>query len=187
MDRRIQKSKQAIMDTFIKLMSEIGFENITINKIADLANVNRGTVYLHFVDKYDLLDQCLDAHINTLLVSCAPKEDIEDFVSKSSLTRALEYLEQNASFYTTMLNSRGLPAFRNRLLITTEQSLSKKLDQTPLEPNLNKEFTVQFLASAIVSSLEWWLTNSMPYSASVMAEQIWTLLTRFNLNLTKSS
>ncbi len=29
-------------------------ENITIVEIAEKANVNRGTVYLHFIDTYDL-------------------------------------------------------------------------------------------------------------------------------------
>lgn len=181
MDRRIQKSKQAIMDAFIKLISEMNFEDITINKIADEANVNRGTVYLHFADKYDLLDQCLETHINQILLNCASEEDLDNFVSKSSLLRTFKYLEQNISFYSVMLNNRGIPAFRNRLLTIAQQSLNKQFDIIAFDPSINKDIAVQFLASAIVSSLEWWFTNSKPYPATVMAEQIWMLLTRFRV------
>ncbi|MBS5913907.1 MAG: helix-turn-helix transcriptional regulator, partial [Paenibacillus macerans] len=55
MDRRIAKTRQAIMEAFVMLMGEKSFEKITIQEIADRANVNRGSVYLHFTDKYALL------------------------------------------------------------------------------------------------------------------------------------
>ena len=60
MDRRIQKTRQLIMNTFIDLLAEKGFEKITINDISERANINRGTVYLHYVDKFDLLDKCTE-------------------------------------------------------------------------------------------------------------------------------
>ena len=178
MDRRIQKSKQAIMNAFINLMSEMDFNNITINKIADEANVNRGTVYLHFADKYDLLDQCVKAHVSQLLTECSSDVDVSNFTTKAALLRTFEYLEKNAFFYTTMMQNRGAPAFRNSLLVMIQHSLSKQFDSIYLDPDLNKEITVQFLASAAAGLLEWWITNSMPYPASVMAEQLWSLLER---------
>lgn len=184
MDRRIQKSKQAIMDAFLTLISETDIENITINKIAELANVNRGTVYLHFLDKYDLLDQCLEEQINRLIEKCAPGGEITGkFTSKSTLLRIFEYLEQNSKLYAAMLQNRGIPAFRNRLLVIARESLRNQFDHIAVGPNFNKEITVQFLASAIISSFEWWITNSMPYPASVMAEQIWALLDRTMISL----
>ena len=42
MDRRIQKTRQAIMNTFVDLLTEKGFNKITINGIADRASINRG-------------------------------------------------------------------------------------------------------------------------------------------------
>jgi AcrR family transcriptional regulator len=178
MDRRIQKSKQAIMNAFISLMSEMDFDRISINKIADKANVNRGTVYLHFVDKYDLLDQCVETHINQLFAECSSDEGDANFTSRAALLRTFEYLEMNAFFYSTMMQNRGVPAFRNSLLVMIQHSLSKQFDSISLDPDQNKEITVQFLASAAVGLLEWWITHSMPYPASVMAEQLWSLLER---------
>lgn len=55
-DRRITKSQEAIKKALIELMSEKSFDDITIQDIADRANVNRGTIYLHYLDKFDLLD-----------------------------------------------------------------------------------------------------------------------------------
>jgi AcrR family transcriptional regulator len=66
-DRRILKTKEAINKAFLELFSDKEFEQITINDIADRANVNRGTIYLHYTDKYDLLNKCIDDH----LASCS--------------------------------------------------------------------------------------------------------------------
>ncbi|MBO7743093.1 TetR/AcrR family transcriptional regulator [Paenibacillus sp. MWE-103] len=65
-DRRIIKTREAINKALIELMSEKSFENITINDIAEKANLNRGTLYLHYTDKYDLLDKCIKDHLGNL-------------------------------------------------------------------------------------------------------------------------
>lgn len=111
MNRRIQKSRQAIIDAFMRLMSEKEFERITINQIAEEANVNRGTVYLHFADKYDLRDQCMEAQIKELLRNCMSEDNFFHLPSKTALLRTFEYLEQHASFYSIMLTNKGSTVF----------------------------------------------------------------------------
>ncbi|MEC0232916.1 TetR/AcrR family transcriptional regulator [Paenibacillus kribbensis] len=183
MDRRIQKSRQAIMNAFMTLMLEKDFESITINQIAEEANVNRGTVYLHFADKYDLRDQCMEAQINQLLRSCMSEEGLVHLTSKTALQRTFEYLEQHASFYSKMLTSKGSAVFRTQMETMLRQSLSEHLDSINLDQELNRDITVQFLISAGVGLLEWWITRSMPYPISVMVEQFWNLLNRIQLQL----
>lgn len=97
---------------------------MTINQIAEEANVNRGTVYLHFADKYDLRDQCVEAQLNQLQLSCMPEEGLGLLTSKTALLRTFEYLEQHASFYSIMLTSKGSAVFRNQLETMFRQSLS---------------------------------------------------------------
>jgi AcrR family transcriptional regulator len=53
-DRRILKSQDAIQKAVIELMSEKNFDDITIQYISDRANVSRGTIYLHYTDKFYL-------------------------------------------------------------------------------------------------------------------------------------
>lgn len=181
MDRRIQKTKDAIIQAFVGLMSEKNFEQITINEIADRANVNRGTIYLHYVDKYDLLDQCIETHLNQLFQNCSTSEYTADFSSKASLLRTFKYLEQNASFYSTMLTSKSIPAFRNRLLTMGLHSLREQIDMSGINLDMNKEVLVQFQVSATVGMLEWWVTHSMPYPAEDMVDQFWALLKRVQI------
>jgi AcrR family transcriptional regulator len=53
-------------------MQEKGFMAMTIQNITDRANVNRGTFYAHFTDKYALLEEIIREQFQHLLASKLP-------------------------------------------------------------------------------------------------------------------
>jgi len=55
-DLRVIKTRQNIRNTFIRLLSEKEFEDITVQELIDRAVINRSTFYKHFRDKYDLAE-----------------------------------------------------------------------------------------------------------------------------------
>lgn len=179
MDRRIEKSRQAIMDAFTKLMLEKDFEKITINEIAELANVNRGTVYSHYIDIFDLLNQCIENHINKLFENCQSKGNATNISCKDSLGRTFTYLEKHALFYSKMLTSKSATTFRNRLHALMVKSVEEQLALSGLTKDVNQEIMVQYFASATIGVIEWWVTHSMPYPAEYMAEQLLSLMERY--------
>lgn len=63
-DRRIARSKRAIRDAFVKLLSERPVEKITITAIAEYANVDRKTVYNYYLDKNEIVDEIEDEIIS---------------------------------------------------------------------------------------------------------------------------
>lgn len=177
MDRRVRKSKRAIEEALIRLMAENNFQKITINSIAEKADVNRGTFYLHYQDKYDLLDQCIENQIQKLLISCMV-EGSGNFPSKEPLLRTFKYLEEHAFLYQTLLNNKGIPTFREKLLIIIQAGLRDHLYIQGINKNMNEEILIQFWSSAIIGVIEWWIIESMPYPAEEITEQVWTLLER---------
>jgi AcrR family transcriptional regulator len=56
LDPRIRRTRKLINQAFLDLMHEKGFQSISVQDIADRAEVNRATFYAHYEDKYDLLD-----------------------------------------------------------------------------------------------------------------------------------
>ncbi|MGP3787679.1 TetR/AcrR family transcriptional regulator [Paenibacillus sp. 1A_MP2] len=176
MDRRVVKTRKAITGAFIGLLEERDFEQITINDIADRANVNRGTVYLHYTDKFDLLDQSIETYLQQLVESCMVESPTTPMTIKDALLRTFRYLEQHAPVYTTLLTRKGIPAFRNRLMTLLIQGVEEQVDACGIHKGLNREITVQFLASAAAGLLEWWIMNSMPYPAEEIAEELISML-----------
>ena len=65
-DRRVRKTRSAIKSSFIELLNEKELEKITIQDIADRADINRGTFYLHYEDKYLLWGQRVVRRSNSL-------------------------------------------------------------------------------------------------------------------------
>jgi AcrR family transcriptional regulator len=175
-DRRITKSQEAIKKALIELMFEKSFDNITIQYISDRANVNRGTIYLHYLDKFDLLDKIMEEHINNMSNFCESATEM-DFVE--STVHCMEYFERNYLFFSTMLTSEGASYFRSRFLAFNIEEFKKDVDMTKGKNNgQSEDVIVQFVANAYVGIVEWWLKNGMPYPPRVMAEQVGDLLER---------
>ncbi|MDD9791829.1 MULTISPECIES: TetR/AcrR family transcriptional regulator [Priestia] len=175
-DRRIVRTQEAIKKAFLELLSEKNFDSITIQNIADRANINRATVYLHYLDKFDLLDKIMEEHIENMSDFCESETDL-DWID--STVHCMEYLENNYLFFSTMLASEGARYFRNRFLQHNIEEFKKDVDITKGK-NLgqNEDIVVEFVANAYVGVVEWWLKNEMPYSPKEMAEKVGNLLER---------
>ena len=73
-DRRKLKTKSAIEKTFLELMLQKGFDNITVKEITEKTNIVRKTFYLHYKDIFDLLEAIIDFEIQQLEIVCENKK-----------------------------------------------------------------------------------------------------------------
>jgi len=175
-DRRVQKSKVAIKNAFLELMSEKNFDQITIQDISDRANVGRRTIYDHYMDKFDLLDKLIEEHINELRKLCESAAQLS-FTEGNLMW--FEYFECNYSFFYTMLVSKGAPAFRNHFLEFVIDELEGEVDITKgKNQGLSKDLLLNFFGAAIVETVIAWITNGLSEPSKVVAEQVGILLDR---------
>ncbi|MDR6880346.1 TetR/AcrR family transcriptional regulator [Bacillus sp. 3255] len=172
-DRRILRTKQSITKAFLALFSEKDFEQITINEIAERANVNRGTVYLHYKDKYDLLDTCIEDHINELISLCKNRET--DTVSQGMVhdpKPVFDFFRDNFPFFSAMFSNQRVFLFREQLLNFISVNLMMKMKRHDNKPDVDSELKAQFMASAFIGIVEWWIRHQMPHSTQFMADQV---------------
>ena len=59
-DRRVRKTKAQLLQSLMTLMQEKDIKDISVKELSDLADINRGTFYLHYRDVYDMLSQVED-------------------------------------------------------------------------------------------------------------------------------
>lgn len=171
------KTQESLKKAVLELMSEKRFDDITIQDIADRANVNRGTIYLHYEDKYDLLEKLIEAHLNEMqaMDSWACEMDWNE-----ALVPYFEYFERNYLFFSTMLASKEAPsAFRTRLLASFKEGFKAEIDrESGKNTGLSDDIMLQYAGTAYVGIIEWWITSGMPYPPQVMARQVGVLLGR---------
>src|SRR5260221_8880027 len=63
-DRRVQRTRDLLQKALIDLISECGYDAITIQDIVDRANVGRTTFYVHYTSKDELFMTCHKAIIS---------------------------------------------------------------------------------------------------------------------------
>lgn len=176
-DRRILRTREAINRAFLELFGEKELEQITINDIAERANVNRGTVYLHYTDKYDLLNRCIEDHLGKMFLSCNMTRTPDGAVGLiSEMKPIFVYFEQNFLFFSAMLANQRTTIFRERLLEIVSANVIRKLEMEKSVPEgMDEQLIAHFMASAFVGTVEWWIQNRMPHSPEEMAQQVRSL------------
>ena len=58
-DPRVTRTRGLLEGAFMEVVSEKGFQSVSVQDITDKAGVNRATFYAHFPDKYALLDHSI--------------------------------------------------------------------------------------------------------------------------------
>ncbi|WP_128655600.1 TetR/AcrR family transcriptional regulator [Paenibacillus sp. 598K] len=180
LDRRVRKSQAAIKQAVIELMHEKHFDQVTIQDISDRADVSRRTIYLHYLDKYDLLDKLIEEQIGEMRAVCEQADEDADYETMGEVW--FEYFERHHLFFSAMLASKGSPFFRTRFLAFFLEELRRPRDGGPDKGraaiDAAEEVDDQFLGAAIVGVVEWWFKHERPLSPSVMAQRLGALLER---------
>lgn len=176
-DRRIKKSQEAIKKAFVEEIIERKFDHVTIQDISDRADVSRGTFYLHYVDKYDLLEKVINEHINELRERCEVCTELEQH--EANLPWFI-YLQQKKEFFGTMLASKeAIPYFRSEFeLFLIEEFRDEVNIKSGKNKGKNAEIILHFTVNAFIGIIEWWFKNDMLYSPEEMASQVGFLLDR---------
>jgi len=166
-DRQIQRTQQLLLNALIDLIIEKGYEKITVQNIIDRANVGRTTFYAHFQDKEDLLLSGFEK-LRDMFESFR-SESSEKSLWNLSLVLFQHAEEQRLAFKALFeKQARGVAVslFQKAMIAHLEErfqaTFRKKKQPVPLD------VFVQYLFSAFLGLLTWWLDNDSPYSAEQM-------------------
>jgi len=174
MDRRIQRTRKLIIKSFMDLLREKGFEKITVNDIADRADINRGTVYLHFLDKYDIFEKCIDMYIEELLSQCSDNEEIH--LQEEAMRNVFSYLEEHIDLYKLLHDDDKYGIFRKKFTNALLGQVEIAMAVMPEEIATSYEIASQFLVNGFLGVIEWWIGNDMPCSAEEAMEKMLAFL-----------
>ena len=67
-DRRTERTRAALMSAFVHLLLNEGYEAVSVERVAERANVGRSTFYMHYTGKEDILRQSMARPSSVLAV-----------------------------------------------------------------------------------------------------------------------
>lgn len=130
LDRRVRKTRRQLKECLTRLLKEKKIQDITVRELAEMADINRGTFYLHYKDVFDLMDQIKNELIEEV-ESVLTHHPVPELVARPSLalSELFPLVQENAEIVSILIGENGDLNFVNRLKrIVSDKCLKGWLD-----------------------------------------------------------
>lgn len=161
-DRRIKKTQKSIHDAIISLLQEKDISEITIKELAERANINRKTFYMHYSSIEDIFDK-IENEITEKLLRVLNKYDFssEKFDGYAFFSSLNDMISEDLDLHQKLIRANSYHFLLAKIKKIFKDSLIKIFQK---EFNANKEefsLYAEFTASGLVCMyIEWFNMNS---------------------------
>lgn len=172
LDKRVERSRQALMDALIDLMRQQPYSKISVAKICSHSGVARPTFYLHYSSKDDLLRGFIEVMFNNFY------EQVDEYLTKTpnadpiigeimfrqwSDHSDLAKLMVNAEVESLMLNEFHL--YVNRVMERYINAHQLSIAHSKLLP-----YVTDFITGATFMVIVRWIKDDFPADAAMMGK-----------------
>jgi len=133
-DPRNQRTRQNIMNGFMKLIKQKEFSDITITDITQEAEINRSTFYYHFMDKYDLIDEI---QREVLTKEIFKEVALQEVINEQTIILSLQAI-MSSQINLSLQCQHALEEFKSKM----DNEIKQRLTET-LQALLDKEHGVK--------------------------------------------
>ncbi|RIO00403.1 TetR/AcrR family transcriptional regulator [Mammaliicoccus sciuri] len=193
-DRRVRKSKRAIKQAFIQLLTENNLDRITIQQISDLADVNRGTLYLNYEDKYALLDEMENEQIEEIkgyvdirkmdLSTKTSDRFIEEFANKV-IKNVITHIEQNMEFYQVILNLERKSQIEEQLADIVRSNIKHLIGNKDNVFGIPENYYLSYVVGSMMSMIKYWVSDENRVSVEELVNYVSTIASTGPLSIMK--
>ncbi len=188
-DRRVLRSRRMLADALLALVTEKPFGEITVQDIADRADMNRATFYLHFHSREELLLSALTERFDELVGQFGEISPIQPLWSDPKIDFMIfAHVAENARIYKALFDDPNLGlvihAVIGYIAAFHEQKLLASLAaHPPVSIPVPASVIAQHIGGSLYAMIHWWLRHDMPYSVDEMATMCHLLYTKACVDL----
>jgi len=172
-DKRVIRTRSRLAEALVDLSCEEGYEAVTIQSIADRAQINYRTYSRHYDSKDALLRDVLRttlANRHKVMPPPTPAElfdtDFEE-VARRKGRILYEYVAENSDKFRLLLQSG--PA----VLIPIQEMVQAKTEEILVDLPTRKipyELVANHMITSSFSFIQWWLDNDMSHTPEQMGD-----------------
>ncbi|SFD43033.1 regulatory protein, tetR family [Lentibacillus persicus] len=179
-DKRVFRTQKAFKMALLTLLKEKKFEDITITEIVKEADYNRGTFYIHFEQKENLLNEMINEVLQDMGNSFRkPYKNLEKEVSivELSTTALFDHFLKNKELYKIMLSPNVNINFLDKMVETLKTHFKKDIDFVTDHSELDMKLFYNYRVYGIIGLILEWIKNDFQHSKQYMAEQVINIAT----------
>ena len=176
-DRRVKRTKKAMTEAFAKLLLEKPLNNISVREIAEIADINRGTFYLHYRDVYDMAEHLQNEifdKFNEIVDNHEPKNS-SDYLFPL-LAELFNLLSENAELAKVLISKNGDAVFVDKLKqVIREKCFVNIREELNIKSDDEFDYFYNYIVSGCIGICSAWLNNGMkeePKEMALLAERL---------------
>ena len=151
----MRRTRAALRTALLALVTERGYDKVTVQDVLDRADVGRSTFYAHFRDKDALFDSCFD----DLRTDLERELGAATGPPVAALVAIFRHVDRNRRIHQAV----GVAHVRRML----HDALRGHMAGAPMR--LPAEIVVEFHTSALIGVLDWWVRSGFPHGPDEMA------------------
>jgi len=163
-DRRARRSRRLLKESLLSLMRKKEFSHISVRDVAEGADMNRGTFYLHYSSTTDLLQSVEAELLEELqaLVDAHMQETMADGTMRPVLEPVLDFAVAHREVWTVLFAGSEATSFiqslqqfihRNGTALVEDRFHPQDKDKT--------EYLLSFLTWGYIGLLKEWFAQDM--------------------------
>lgn len=160
-DLRIRRTKKSIRDAFFELIDENGFDSVTVKDITDRALISRNTFYLHYEDKFDLLNKISNELMRKVYWRVS-KDLIKikdlDFTIDCTATLLIsiqQVIDEDRDLYRLLLTDPGTVVFSEKI----EKTIRTALDLIKGDIEGISDLSIEYIITGMKGVIRYWVTH----------------------------
>jgi AcrR family transcriptional regulator len=158
-DRRVRRTRAALREALMVLMTQKGYDAVTVQEVIDRADVGRSTFYAHYTDKTDLLDDMLAQLRGRLLPPVSTEASDRRRPLRFSLEMFRHVSDQRLLLLGLLGPSGGSPvvAHIERMLTEVVAGELGQLAAPEAPPRVPLDLVAASLVASFLATLRWWV------------------------------
>lgn len=179
-DRRVRKTRRQLRECLITLLKEKKVQDITVRELTDMADLNRGTFYLHYKDVFDLLEKT-EAELQEDFNQLVCKHDAVDLKQRPSVifNEIYSLVYDNADLIEILLGENGDLNFVNRLKQLIREKCLKDWMEVFRSGNAAAfDAFFSFIVSGCIGLVRYWLQTGLKETPEQMAKLTEHIITK---------
>lgn len=174
LDRRQRKSRAALQQALLKVIATKSFDVVTVDEIAEAADVTRATFYAHYQDKAALLREAYEQLFDELALRVKGLIPLEEPIySGAAVAEVLRHAKEHADLYRATLSgaagSEARAAFTAALQEIVTAALAELSRRFGTAPPVPVSFVSATFSGALSSTVEAWLNRRVRGSPAEVA------------------
>ncbi len=173
-DARFASTEVKIRKAFFELLEELGFDKLNIKLLVERASINRTTFYLHYDDKFDMLNRIENELFDEIpkIIGISNPSTFKFPPNPSSIRLVAAYVEKNKEIFALITRDSVDPFFVDKQVSRLISAFGKMA--TSNLSDVSSEYMLNVVASAISGFYKTWISRGFKESADEFANQVLT-------------